>query len=213
MNAEILEYCEGLYRNPWFLVKKSDKGKYRLINAAMHINRHTIRDAMVPPNIEEFAEEFAGMQVVSLLNIQSKYDQLELDKRNRDLTGFISPLELLRNCTIIQGGTNSVAQYCRTMGIVLDNLIGEVCRVFVDNVGVKGPRFNYDNEEALLGVRRFILEALQNVDRVLYNIELAGGTISGPKSQFLVSHIKLVGFICGADGRRPEASKVLKIVL
>ena len=40
-------------------MKKSDKGKYRLINAAIYINRHTIRDAMVLPNIKEFAEEFA----------------------------------------------------------------------------------------------------------------------------------------------------------
>ena len=69
MDAEILKYCEELYRNPWFLVKKSNKGKYRLINAAIHINRYTIRNTIVPPNIKKFAEKFAEMQVVSLLNI------------------------------------------------------------------------------------------------------------------------------------------------
>src|SRR5204863_2671299 len=34
----ILEYCDGPYRNPWFLVKKKEKGKYRLVNAAMEVN-------------------------------------------------------------------------------------------------------------------------------------------------------------------------------
>ena len=46
------------------------------------------------------------------------------------------------------------------MEIVLNNLIDEVYRVFVDNVDVKGFRFNYDNEKALFSVKRFILKAL-----------------------------------------------------
>ena len=211
MEAETVQYCEGPYRNPWFLVKKSEAGKYRLINAAMYINKVTIRDANIPPNIEQFAEEFAGMQAVSLVDMQSGYDQLELDKSSRDLTGFQTPLGLLRNCTVIMGGTNSVAQFCRTMGIILDDLY-DICRVFVDDIGVKGPRSRYHEEESLPGVRRYILESIQNLDRVMYNVELAGGCMSGAKSQFVVEQLKIVGFICGPDGRLPEATKVLKIV-
>ena len=55
----LLKYCHGPYRNPWFLVKKAIKG-YRLINAAMEMNRVTIRDANLPPQTDEFAKEFAG---------------------------------------------------------------------------------------------------------------------------------------------------------
>ena len=46
------------------------------------------------------------------------------------------------------------------MKIVLNNLIGEIYRVFVNNIGVKDPRSNYDNEEVLFSVKRFILKAL-----------------------------------------------------
>ena len=37
----VLEYYNGPYRNPWFLVKKKS-GKYRLINATIEINKYTI---------------------------------------------------------------------------------------------------------------------------------------------------------------------------
>jgi hypothetical protein len=60
IKAGILEHYNGPYRNPWFLIKKNN-GKYRLINAAMHINKVTIKDANLPPAADDFTEEFAGM--------------------------------------------------------------------------------------------------------------------------------------------------------
>ena len=55
----VLELCYRPYRNPWFMVPKKDTG-YRLINAAIEINKYTVRDANMPPNVEEFSKEFAG---------------------------------------------------------------------------------------------------------------------------------------------------------
>jgi hypothetical protein len=75
----LLERCHGAYRNPWFLIKKKN-GKYRLVNAAMAINAVTIRDANLPPVIDEFAEEFGGMKVTSLLDFFSGHDQVPLAK-------------------------------------------------------------------------------------------------------------------------------------
>ena len=67
LSTGVLEYCYGPYRNPWFLVKKSG-GRYRLINAAMEMNRVTVRDANLPPATDEFAEEFAGNVMASLID-------------------------------------------------------------------------------------------------------------------------------------------------
>ena len=60
MRSGLLEDCDGAYRNPWFLVKKKS-GAYRIVDAAMYINKVTIKDANLPPNIDEFSEDFAGM--------------------------------------------------------------------------------------------------------------------------------------------------------
>jgi hypothetical protein len=38
---KVLEYCDSLYQNLWFLVQKKS-GKYRLVNAVIKLNKHTI---------------------------------------------------------------------------------------------------------------------------------------------------------------------------
>jgi hypothetical protein len=207
----VLEPCSGPYRNPWFLVKKREGGKYRLINAAMEMNRHTIRDANLPPSVDEFSEEFAGCKVASLIDFFSGYDQIELDIRSRDLTGFQTPLGLLRMTTLPQGATNSVAQFVRIVTKILEDLIPNSVLPFLDDIGVKGPMSDYGGAEIVPGVRKYILEHIQAIDQALVRIERAGGTI-GPKSQFCMDGIKVVGFVCSAEGRRPDSTKVIKIL-
>ncbi len=62
------------YRNPWFLVKKKEKGKYRLINTAMEINRVIVKDANLPPFVDEFSKKFIGCIIISLIDFFSGYD-------------------------------------------------------------------------------------------------------------------------------------------
>jgi len=77
------------------------KGKYRLINAVMHINKVTIKDVNISSNIEQFVKEFVDLQAVSLVNMQSEYNQIELNKRSHSITGFMTVLDLLQHCTFI----------------------------------------------------------------------------------------------------------------
>jgi hypothetical protein len=74
LNREVLEYSKGPYKNPWFLVKKKKPGDYRLINSATYLNIVTRRDANLPPSVDEFAEEFTGYYVTSLVDLYSGYN-------------------------------------------------------------------------------------------------------------------------------------------
>ena len=78
----------------------------------MHINKVIIQDANISLNIEQFVEEFAELQIINLMNMQSKYNQIELNKESHDLTDFMMMFNFLRNCTLIQNKTNSVVQFC-----------------------------------------------------------------------------------------------------
>jgi hypothetical protein len=40
----------------------------------MEMNRVTIKDINMPPLADEFAEEFSGYAIISLVNFFSKYD-------------------------------------------------------------------------------------------------------------------------------------------
>jgi hypothetical protein len=96
IKRDILKKSENPYRNLWFLTKKKDKISYRLINAAMKINRVIIRNINIPLSTNEFAEEFFGYAIASLINFLSEYNQVELDFLNRDMTAFIIPFNLFR---------------------------------------------------------------------------------------------------------------------
>ncbi len=71
---DVLELCYEFYRNSWFLVKKKKKKKYRLINAALKMNRVIIRNANLLSAMNKFSEEFADCVIVSLMNLFFEYD-------------------------------------------------------------------------------------------------------------------------------------------
>ncbi len=83
---------------------------------------------------------------------------------------------------------------------------------FLNDMGVKGPKTKYNNEELAPGIRCYILEHIQNLDKVLADLERVIVTIAEAKSQFCRADLKIVGYICDADGRHSDAFKFLKIL-
>jgi len=79
---------------------KKEKGKYRLINIIIEINRVIVRNINLPPSVDEFFKEFAEYIIASLINFFSGYNQIELDKKSRDLTAFHTLIGLLRMITL-----------------------------------------------------------------------------------------------------------------
>jgi len=67
----------------------------------MHINKVTIKDINISLNIEQFMKEFVDLQAVSFVNMQSEYNQIELNKESCNITGFMTVLDLLQHYTFI----------------------------------------------------------------------------------------------------------------
>ncbi len=59
LDQGILEPSYSAYRNLQFLVKKKDS-THQHINSAIYLNKVTIRDALILPNVDEFAEGVAS---------------------------------------------------------------------------------------------------------------------------------------------------------
>jgi hypothetical protein len=81
-------------------MKKKD-GKYRLINYAAELNKHTIRDANMPLNINIFSKEFAGYAMAFFIDFFSDYDHVKLDFKYKNITAFIISLGLFRQTIIL----------------------------------------------------------------------------------------------------------------
>ena len=176
LKNRVLKYCDSLYQNPQFLVQKKSS-KYKLVNATIEINKHTVQDANLPLSVNEFSKEFAGCQIALIIDFFFGYDQIELDAKSKDLTGFQTPIRLLRITTLPQGATNLVAQFVRIITKILENLILEDCLPFLDDISVKGLLSTYNDKEVIPRIRQYVLEHIQSLDRTLVRLERARCTI------------------------------------
>ena len=91
--------------------------------------------------------------------------------------------------------------------------------VMINDLGIKGPPTRYEKADGTFethpenpGIRRFIWEHAEVVNRVLHRLKHAGATISPKKSQVAMPEIILAGQKLTYEGRLPDESRVSKIV-
>src|SRR5215471_20236426 len=103
--------------------------------------------------MKEFAKEFAGMTVFSMIDFFSEYDQVELNPESCDMMAFQTPMELLQQTTLSQETTNSSAQFSCITRKILEHNISHDCESYFDDVGVKDSKTKYDKKKIFSGVR------------------------------------------------------------
>jgi len=208
----LFEPAWGPYRNAHFLVSKKNE-KYCFFISAVSTNWHTPEDARIPPNVEELSQALAGLPISSLIDFHFGDNQKRLHEDTRNYTAFQTMQGLYRSTRLVQGDTNSVSAFVRVSQKVLNAHLGSIAEIFIEDVTVKGPKSRYGEEEVegLAGVRRFAMEHLQNLDNVLADVERAGATVCGEKSDWCWNWVKIVRLVCGEAGRWLQASKVDKV--
>ncbi|KAF2020321.1 hypothetical protein BU24DRAFT_330287, partial [Aaosphaeria arxii CBS 175.79] len=58
---------------------------------------------------------------------------------------------------------------------------------------IAGSKNSYNDEEALPGIQRYVLEHIQDLDRLLADVERAEATVSGKKCEWGVQRLTVVG--------------------
>ena len=159
----VLEPSKGPYRTPAFLVKKIKLGEYRLISSVTKQNSEIIRDAGLPPNVEEFSERFAGQAISSLMDFFAGYEQVPLATESQDITAIETEQGLMVFTVLQQGGTNNMATFVQIINKILARC-RDISRAFLDDVGVNGPRTKYNNQLAAPGICRYVLKHNKNLD-------------------------------------------------
>jgi hypothetical protein len=218
MDAGVYEHCQSAYRSKWFCVLKKS-GKLRLVHDLQALNAVTIRDAGGPPILDDFVEPFAGRQCYTVFDLFWGFDARRVHRNSRDLTAFATPLGLLRLTCMPMGYTNSPAEFQKCMVFILRDEIPDPANVFMDDLPIKGPATIYPdhngNPETLSenpGIRRFIWEHAQDVNRIMHRMKRSGATFSAIKVQLCRPKVVIVGQVCTPEGRLPEGTKVEKIL-
>ena len=218
IDAGVYEPSQSSYRSRWFCVVKKD-GKLRIVHDLQPLNAVTIRDAGLPPMLDEFVEPFAGRQCYTVFDLLWGFDARKVHPSSRDLTAFMTPLGLLRLTSLPTGYTNSPAEFQRSMTFVLQDEIPDKANIFIDDLPIRGPQSTYPDEDGKPevlqenpGIRRFIWEHAQDVHRIMHRLTCAGITISAKKTQLCRPEVVIVGQKCTPEGRHPEDDKVDKVL-
>ena len=107
---------------------------------------------------------------------------------------------------------NLVTQFIRIITKILERYILYYALPFLDNIIVKGLQIVYNGEKSLLGVYRYILEYIIQLDRVLIDLERARYIILDTKSYFYKDKIIVVSYHYNRKGQYLEELKVAKII-
>ena len=125
------------------LVKKN--GKLCIVYDLQPLNQVTICESAVPPNLDKFVETFVGEKYFTVFNLFWGFNACKIDDGSRDMTAFITTLEMLRLTSLPTGYTNSPAEFQEYMVFILhDELI--IANVFIDDLPIRGPTFTYPDE-------------------------------------------------------------------
>ena len=219
MDAGVFEPSNSSYRSRWFCVVKKDGKSLRIVQSLEPLNKVTIQHSGVPPFTDQLAEHFAGRACGSMMDLYVGYDERALAPASRDYTTFQTPYGAMRLTTLPMGWTNSVPIFHEDVTNILQPEIPHVTQPYIDDVPVRGPASRYilpSGEPETIpenpGIRRFIWEHLQDVNRVVQRMKYCGGTFSGYKSKICAPEITVTGHRCTFEGRLPEQDRVSKIV-
>lgn len=221
IDTGVYEPSNSSYRSKWFCVLKKDGKSLRLVHSLEPLNWVTIAHSGLPPATEELAMHFAGRACTRVLDLWVGYDNRKLASSSRDLTMFQSPFGALRLITLPMGWTNSVPIFHEDVMYILRDEIPQYTLPYIDDVPIRGPATRYELDSLGIsyevlqenkGIRRFVYEHLQTVNRILQRMKHAGGTFSGPKTTICADHITIVGFECSYKGRKPSTDAIGKIL-
>src|SRR5271168_50643 len=84
---------------------------------------------------------------------------------------------------------------------------------YIDDVPVKGPATMYIQENGEPetipenpGIRRFVWEHFQDLNRIVQRMKYSGGTFSRMKTTLCAAEITVLGHRCTFNGRLPDNS-------
>ena len=218
ISAGVYEPSNSSYRSRWFCVLKKD-GRLRIVHSLEPLNAVTIQHSGVTPIPEHMAENFACRSCGGMFDLYVGYDERLLSENSRDLTTFQTPFGAMRLVTLPMGWTNSVPIFHDDVTYILQPEIPDWTIPYIDDVPVKGPASRYQDKDGNYetipendGIRRFVWEHFQNVNRIVQRMKYCGGTFSGKKLTLCSDKITVVGHLCTYEGRLPDPSKVAAIV-
>jgi len=191
----VIEPSVSPWLSPVVLVKKKD-GSVRFCVDYRGLNRVTTPDSYPLPRIDELMDSLSGKTWFTVLDSRAAYWAISVHPEDRPKTAFTDGNRLYQFRRLPFGLSTAPTTFQRTMDVVLSSVLGRHTLAYLDDVVVASTSFDAH---------------LNHLQETLGLLENAGMKLNLFKCEFAQQEVKLLGFIIGKDGVRPNPDKVLAI--
>ncbi|KAL1447423.1 hypothetical protein WDU94_005583 [Cyamophila willieti] len=180
LEQDLIEPSSSPYNAPLVVVEYSDVNKEpRLCTDYKQLNKVTKPTYCPSLNISNMVKNIGNSKVFCTLDLKKGYWQVPLDKTSKVYTAFTGPDGRHWQYKVMPFGlSQSPATFMKLMHKVLQNYLGEIVEVFLDDVIIKG-----DDYKSVLSNLRLVLERFH-----LFNL-----TVSLEKCKFGQTEVLYLG--------------------
>lgn len=195
---EIIEPSISEYSSPIFLVpKKSDSKtpdkKWRLVVDFRKLNKKLIGDVFPIPRIDDILDQLGRAKYFSVLDLQSGFHQIELDKNSRDYTSFQTDKGSFRFTRVPFGLKVAPNSFARMMSLAFAGLTPEKAFLYMDDLIVIGCSESHH---------------LANLQSIFENCRKHNLKLNPKKCNFFRHEVTYLGHKCNKDGVSIDDSQV-----
>ena len=180
----IIEPSMSSWNFPVIIVKKKS-GDIRPVIDFRSLNRVVILESYPLPRIDEVLSTLGGNTIFSHIDLKSAFHQIELTEDSKKYTAFSVNFKKYQFTKLPFGYTNSPSVFQSVMCQALNNIIGKLCFVFIDDI---------------LIFSRSIDEHLADIKSVLANLRASNLSIKLEKCSFYKESIEYLGHIINKEG-------------
>ena len=80
IKAGVYEPCQSSYQSCWFCTWIPAKQKLRIVHNLQLLNGVTIKESSIPPNLDQFVDQFLGGKCFTVLDLYREFDARKMDE-------------------------------------------------------------------------------------------------------------------------------------
>jgi len=188
LDADIIRPIISKFAAPAFLVKKKEKGSYRLVVSYKELNERVETDQYPIPRTTDLLRALEGSQYFTSLDLNSGFFQLPIQFDDQYKLAFTSVLGLMTFTRLPQGFKNSSAIFQRILNESFSPLLYKSLIIYIDDLASYGKNFK---------------QSLENLRNAFIIMDKMNFSLKTNKCFFFNDKIELLGHNISINGITP----------
>ena len=149
-----------------------------------NLNRYSLKDNYPLPKMDHILQKFVGSKRLPMIDGFSRYNQILVDKQDREKTTFTTPWRTFMYNKVLFGLMNAGAKFQRAMDIAFTGENDKFVVIYLDDITFS--KFDQDH--------------LKHLQQVFDKCRKFGLSLNPKKSCFVVQEGKMLGHIVTENG-------------